>query len=417
MFRKLEPAVMKLLKGIRNWLLWCGRVFAREWNTVLHDQGVLVFFVVLPIIYPVIYTLIYNPEVLRDIDIIVVDQDRTARSRQLVRDASAAPAIRVYDYAADMPEARRWMAEGKAYGILYIPKDFGKEVGRFGQAHATFYCEMSLLLRYRDFMSALSDVQLKEIAEITQERKDMLGVAGTSLGGLPIENQAHMVGDTEQGFASFLMPGIIVLILQQAMLLGICMLGGASHERRRVNGGYDPTMVAGAPLSATVWGRTLCYFTFFLPFTIWILHWVPEIFSLPHVGEPSQYLLFIVPMLLATGFLGQTINYFVTDRESSFVVLVVSSVLFLFLTGLTWPRYASPGIWKVVGDFVPGVWGVQGFISISSTGGDISSNATQLWWMWGLTLFYFVTSMCVLRLVAHKARRLYGGVSTERPSR
>ncbi len=123
---------MKLLKGIRNWLLWCGRVFAREWNTVLHDQGVLVFFVVLPIIYPVIYTLIYNPEVLRDIDIIVVDQDRTARSRQLVRDASAAPAIHVYDYAADMPEARRWMAEGKAYGILYIPKDFGKEVGRFG---------------------------------------------------------------------------------------------------------------------------------------------------------------------------------------------------------------------------------------------------------------------------------------------
>lgn len=399
---------MKLFRGIRTWLLWCGRAFAREWNIALHDQGVMIFFLVLPIIYPIIYTLIYNPEVLRDIDIVVVDQDHTARSRQLVRDAAASPTIRVYDYAADMPEARRMMAEGKAYGILYIPKDFGKQVGRMSTAHATFYAEMSLLLRYRDFVSALADVQLKEIGDITQERKDMLGSAGSSLTGLPVDNQAHMVGDTEQGFASFLMPGIIVLILQQAMLLAICMLGGGSHERRRANGGIDPKMLVGAPLSATVWGRTLCYFTFILPFVIWILHWVPELFNLPHVGAPTEYLLFIVPMLLATGFFGQTINYFVRDRESSFIVVVVSSVLFLFLTGLTWPRYATPGFWRVIGDFVPGAWGVQGFISINSCGGTIATNMPQYLWMWGLTILYFFTSMLVLRVVARRAGRKYG---------
>lgn len=399
---------MKLFRGIRNWLLWCGRAFAREWNIALHDQGVMIFFLVLPIIYPIIYTLIYNPEVLRDIDIVVVDQDHTARSRQLVRDAAASPTIRVYDYAADMPAARRMVAEGKAFGILYIPRDFGKQVGRMSTAHATFYTEMSLLLRYRDFVSALADVQLKEIGDITQERRDMLGSAGSSLTGLPVENQAHMVGDTEQGFASFLMPGIIVLILQQAMLLAICMLGGGSHERRRANGGIDPKMLVGAPLSATVWGRTLCYFTFILPFVIWILHWVPEIFNLPHVGAPTEYLLFIVPMLLATGFMGQTINYFVRDRESSFIVVVVSSVLFLFLTGLTWPRYATPAVWRVLGDFVPGAWGVQGFISINSCGGTIATNMPQYLWMWGLTILYFFTSMLVLRVVARQAGRKYG---------
>ena len=86
MFRKLEPAVMKLLKGIRNWLLWCGRVFAREWNTVLHDQGVLVFFVVLPIIYPVIYTLIYNPEVLRDMKVNGAQRSKFTRFMKDVRD-------------------------------------------------------------------------------------------------------------------------------------------------------------------------------------------------------------------------------------------------------------------------------------------------------------------------------------------
>lgn len=396
---------MKLLRAIRNWLLWCGRTFAREWNTVLHDQGVAVFFFLLPIMYPIVYTLIYNPEVLRDIDVVVVDQDRTARSRQLVRDAVATPAIRIYDYAADMPEARRMVAEGKAYGILYIPRDYGKSIGRMEPAHVTLYCEMSLLLRYRDLMSAITDVQLKEIGDITRERKNMLGEAGSSLGGMPIDNEAHLVGVPEQGFASFVMPGIVVLILQQAMLIGICMLGGGSHERRRANGGIDPLLYAGAPASATVWGRTLCYFTAMLPFVIWILHWIPEIFSLPHVGSPVQYLLFIAPMLLATGFLGQTVNYFVTDRESSFIVVVISSVLFLFLTGLTWPRYAMPDIWYVVGNFVPATWGVQGFVSINSCGGTLADNMPQYLWMWGLTLLYFVTSMCMLRFADRRGLR------------
>lgn len=399
---------MKILKSIRNWLLWCGRVFAREWNIVLHDQGIIVFFVLLPLMYPIVYTLIYNPEVLRKIEVVVVDQDRTARSRRLVRDASAAPVFKVYDYVPDMAAARRIINENKAYAILYIPENFGKKIGRFENAHATLYVEMSLLLRYRDLMASVTEVQLKDINDITAERKDMVGLPAQNLGGLPVENRAHMLGDTEQGFASFIMPGIIVLILQQAMLLGICMLGGTAHERRRRNGGVDPLQLNAAPLSATVWGRTLCYFTFFVPFVIWILHWVPELFSLPHSGSAVQYLVFIAPMLLATGFFGQTVNGIVTDRESSFIIVVVSSVLFLFLTGLTWPRYASPDIWKVVGDFVPAVWGVQGFISINSCGGTIATNVTQYLWLWGLTAVYFVTSMLTLRYVAYRARRKYG---------
>ncbi len=51
-----------------------GRVFRNEFRLMLHDAGVLLFFVALPLLYPIVYTLIYNPEVLRKLPVAVVDE-------------------------------------------------------------------------------------------------------------------------------------------------------------------------------------------------------------------------------------------------------------------------------------------------------------------------------------------------------
>jgi ABC-2 type transport system permease protein len=393
---------MNIFKYIGRWFSGMARTYAAEWRAVLHDPGVLLFFVGLPLFYPIVYTLIYNTEVVRDLPIVVVDDCRTASSRKLVTDAAASPSIVIYDYAANMADARNVIAEGNAFGILQIPHDYGKKIGRMEPANATLYCEMSLLLRYRTLLSAFTDVQMKEISDVTADRVAMLGAAASGVsGGLPIENQANLLGDPEQGFASFVMPGILVLILQQSMVLGIVMLCGTSRERRRRNGGIDPSAVA-APTSAAIWGKTLCYSVFYIVPTIFLMHYIPVLFDLPHVGSATDYLLYMVPLLLASAMFGQTMAYFVTDRESSFIVMVFTSVIFLFLSGLTWPRFAMPQIWQWVGNFLPAVWGVQGFISINSNAGTLADNITGYHWLWGLTLLYFITSIVAQKLIAKR---------------
>jgi ABC-2 type transport system permease protein len=387
---------MNIFRYIRQWFTGLAQAHIREWRTVLHDPGVLIFFLGLPLLYPIVYTLIYNPEVVREIPIAVVDNCRTASSRKLVTDADAAPAVQIYDYATDMAQARRLVAEGKVYGILQIPADYGKKIGRMEPAHATLYCEMSLLLRYRALLAAFTDVQMKEITDITADRAAMLGSAGSSLSGLPIQNQAHMLGDTEQGFASFVMPGIVILILQQSMILGILMLSGTARERRRRNGGIDPEAVH-APASAVIWGKTLCYTVFYIAPTIFLLRYIPQIFDLPHIGNPVDYLLLALPLLLATSFFGQTLAHFINDRESAFVMFVFTSVIFLFLSGVTWPRYAMPQIWQWLGDIIPAVWAVQGFISINSNAGTLAENITPYHWLWLLTAIYFLTALLRVR--------------------
>ncbi len=371
-----------------------GRVFRNEFRLIVGDIGVLLFFIALPLAYPVIYTLIYNPEVVNKMPVAVVDDSRTMQSRDFVRKASASPAIDIYAYCNDMAEARRLMADGDVFGIMEIPRDYARCIGRGETAHVSFFCDMSLLLRYRTFAAALTDLQLNVISDITGDKIDAAGLGSLTGGGTPMlfESKSNFLGDSEQGFASFIIPGIVILILQQSMLLGVCMLGGTSRERRSRNRGIDPLQIQ-APATATVWGKALAYTVFYIPLTIYVMRFIPEMFDLPHYGNPVDYLLFIFPMLLATAFLGQGLNVIIKERETVFVVIVFTSVVFLFLSGLTWPRYAMSTLWTWAGNCIPATWGVDGFIKINSNAATLPEVGNDFSALWILSAIYMLFAL------------------------
>ena len=384
-----------------NWFKSLFRVWRRETHLVFTDIGVLLFFFALPLAYPIVYTLIYNPEVVKKIDTVVVDNCRTAESRELVRHLGATQGFNIVGYAADMQEAKRAWMEKKVYGVLEIPNDYDRKIGRGEQAVCSFYSDMSLLLRYRQYLFSLTDLQMEEVSRITARRLADGGLLTSSISGLPVNTQANFLGDVSQGFASFVMPGIVVLILQQSLLLGITMIAGTAADRRRKNRGYDPLDYEAGTL-ATVLGKSLCYMMVYIPMSFYILDIIPWMFSLPHIGHIRDFMPLIFVMLLATTFLGQTLQVFVRERESSLLVIVFTSVVFLFLSGLTWPRYAFSPFWKMISDFVPATWGMEAFIRINSNGSSLADVGQYYSWLWGLTGVYFVTAV-ILRHFTSKA--------------
>ena len=380
---------MSTIKHITNWFRSLFLVWRREFKLVFTDPGVLLFFFALPTLYPVVYTLIYNPEIVQELPVAVVDNCRTGESRQLARMIDATQSMHVIGYATDLQEARRWMNSHDCFAIIEIPHDYSKRIGRGEQAVVPFYAEMSLLLRYRAMLASLTDLSLANGADIRATTLAAAGLSGSGESTNPVNTEAHFLGDPDQGFASFVIPGIVVLILQQSLILGVTMLGGGAAERRRRNGGIDPLRIP-ASATATAIGKALCYVVLYLPLTIYILHYVPEMFALPHNGSPLDAILFILPMLLASIFLGMIFQVFVTERESSMLVIVFTSVIFLFLSGLTWPRYAMNWFWTLMGDCVPATWGVEGFIRINSNGGTLAQNAHPYMMLWILTGVYFI---------------------------
>ncbi|MBD5176004.1 MAG: ABC transporter permease [Bacteroides sp.] len=377
--------------------------FLREFNLVRRNQGILVFLLLLPLAYPLIYSLIYNPEVVRDVPIVVVDHDRTPKSRELVRRLDATQGIKSIGYALDLSEARKAMNEHKVYGILEIPEGFDRNIGRMEEGNAVMYCEMSLLLRYKAILVGCTDVMLDMGADITTERIESVApLAETIATGDLLGISNVNMGNIEGGFDSFIMPGVLILILQQALMLAVGICGGTLRERPELGG----SIIQGSILTSMI-ARMSVFLIFMIVPTIYVIHYVPLIFRFPMAGNVFHELMFITPMLIATIFWGFILQGIVRERESVFLIWVVTSIIFLFLSGLTWPRYAMSAPWLFLSDCVPATWGLEGFIRMNTNGASIAQAGHDYIHLWILTGIYGVLAYCVQRWVQRPAIR-YG---------
>ena len=208
------------------WFVQVLRVCGRELLLVFRDTGVVIFFLLLNALYPVLYSIIYNPEVVRDEPIVVVDDNRTQESRDFVRRINATQEVAVVGYAANMQEAQEAMYNKSCYGILHIPRDFGQNVGREEQTHVSLYCDMSVMMRYKAFFTALSNVTLA----LGSERMEAVVKPVLNMSGSIVESRQVPVGNSAMGIGSAVLLFILPLVLQQSMILGIAMLHGGSIE-------------------------------------------------------------------------------------------------------------------------------------------------------------------------------------------
>lgn len=373
-------------------------VYCREFKLVMHDAGIIIFFLFLPLVYPIIYSTIYNPELVKNVPVVVVDNDRTPLSRDLVRNLNACDEAWVIGYAANLPEARRAMNEKKCYAILEIPEGFNKKVNNNEAGNTVLYCDMSLLLRYRGFVVATANLMGHYSTTLLTEKIDnVLPLAETIVTGDPMAINNIPMGNIRNGFDSFIMPGVLIIIIQQVIVLALGMAGGARRESPHLTGYSSYNMAPSVLL--TMIAQALCYLTILLVPIMFVAHYVPLIFKFPMLGNTWEIFAFLTPMVLASMGLGYAIQGFVTERENILVIWVMTSLIFLLLSGLIWPRYDLYPVWKVLSDICPSTWGVEGFVKMNSNGASLSQVADCYRNLWIATAGWWFVGWCVRKWI------------------
>ncbi len=367
----------------------------QEFKHIFRDEAVVIFFVVLAIVYPPLYSLIYNPEVVRDEAVAVVDDSHSELSRRFVRDLDASPDVKVAAYAHDMEEARELMATKKCYGILYFPADFETEVMRGNQGHVSLYCDMSVMMRYKAMLTALTNVQMETCSRLQGNKSFNI----ISLDGGLVDSRQVPLGNTAMGIASAVLPFILVYVLQQGMIMGIAMLHAGSMGRRRRGRGIDRLDEVKATPGAMLMGKTLVHLFYYLLPAIFALHIVPIIFKFPMNGNFLEIAMIMFPFLIASSLFGQIIRVFVNNREGVFLILAFTSVIFVFLTGVSWPHYQIAPYWDVLSKMIPAYWASTAYVQMQVGGASLSQMSDIYIALWGLVVLYFIVAYLVELLV------------------
>lgn len=218
---------------------------------------------------------------------VVVDDSHSSLSREYLRKVDATPDIQIVSYCADMEEAKQMLKNRRAYGIIYIPSDFSDNIAKGKQTQVSIYCDMSGLLYYKSMLLANTAVSLDMNRDIKIARSGNTTDRQDEITAYPIEYEEISIFNPTAGFAAFLIPAVLVLIIQQTLLLGIGLAAGTARENNRfkdlvpINRHYNGTL-------RIVLGKGLSYFLVYILVAFYVLYVVPRLFSLNQIGQPSS---------------------------------------------------------------------------------------------------------------------------------
>jgi ABC-2 type transport system permease protein len=387
---------MSIFRNVHEALTDAAFIWREEMRQVVKDEGVLIFFILVPLFYPLLYSWIYNNETVRDVPVAVVDQSHTSRSRQFLRMCEASPDVHLAYYAQDLDEARSLVSRQLVRGIYLLPADFDDRLSRMEQATVSGYCDMSLMLTYKAIYQTAQYVSMEMGSQLRTRLSGSYTTREEVIAARPLDYADVPIFSPSGGYGSFVLPAVLILILQQTLVLGIGLSAGTAREQNRyrqlipVNRHYNG-------IFRIVGGKALAYLMIYAIMGIWLVAVVPRLFNFPHLATWQSLLAIMVPYILACIFFGMVVSCIVRYRENVMLLMVFISVPLLFVTGVSWPQSNMPAFWQGVSWVFPSTFGVRAYVRMNSMGATLGDVITEYRVLWLQTFIYFCLACAVYR--------------------
>ncbi|SFP30100.1 ABC transporter permease [Variovorax sp. 770b2] len=340
--------------------------FAAAWRdtalAVLRDKGVLLIMLLAPIIYGFFYPWPYGTQAVTRVPVAVVDEDHSGLSRQIARFAMANPRLDVRLVTSDVHEAQQALWRGEIEGYALLPSDLKRNVIRGRSAVVTIegngaYALLNKAVLY-GFSEAVGTVSAG--VEIRKLQAGGQGAVQAARSRSPLNTQLVALFNPTEGYGSYVVPAVALLILQQTLLMGAAMLAGTWAEAGRLRAGMGAWFGRLAALSAFGFLSGLFYFG-----------WVFFLQDYPRGGNPFGALVllfFYVPAICTVGLL---LGCWFRDRERALQVLLFTALPMAFVSGFSWPVEALPGPLQVLRWVFPSTAGIQASLRLNQMGAPL----------------------------------------------
>lgn len=395
-----ETLLHRIREGIKDMCY----IWAKEMRQSFTDEGVLIFFILVPILYPLLYSWAYSNEVVREVPVAVVDLSHSHQSRQFIRQFDASPETKVAYFCTSLEEARALVGKQVVHGVLYFPTDFQTRTMRMEQTQVGVYCDMSLMLTYKAIYQTATSIASNMNSKIQialsgnfTDREDEITTQPLAFEEVPLFNPTG-------GYGSFLIPCVLILIIQQTLLLGIGLTAGTAHDTKQ-HQSQVPISRHHNGIFRIVLGKSLAYFMIYAVISAYLVLVVPKIFGFTSLLSGGSLLALMLPYILSCIFFGMMLSCLVRHRENVLLLVVFSSIPFLFMAGISWPQSNIPGVWRSIAMLIPSTFGVQGFVRLNTMGATLADIKVEYQALWILTLVYFLATCIVYRFQIVSARR------------
>lgn len=351
-------------------------ILKREIRNVSKDSSLFLILLLAPILYAFMYGSIYLNKGEEKVRLALIDNDGTAISRTLTQQLNSTPMIEIVP-SSNISEAQEMMFQGEVQGYFYIQSGFEKNIFSLKQTNVNLVLNASRFLPSSDLLSTATKVCLTVGAGVrkTYFNKQGMGEDEAMKMTNPINMDYRPLYNSSMTYGAFLLPGLLAIILQQTLLIGVAAAFTSEREEKKLLSLYQ---LSRQNISKMIFGKSLLYFVVFMIFGFFFSVVNFSVFDVEVRGNYFD-LAVVSALFIATIIVfGMLIGSFFKTKLFAFQVLVFSSYPIFLITGYSMPYQALPRFVQILSDMLPTSPFLKIYISIVQAGGSLSDNLSSV---------------------------------------
>ncbi len=317
-------------------------IFRKEFLHITRDRSTLMVALSIPIFQMVLFGFI--DQTVRDVPTVVVDQDATRESRELIDQLRATGTFEITRITANPREAREEITAGRARVGVVIPPDYHDKRSRGTGAKVLVLIDGSDSTVSAQALGAVTgiaaNVSLEEIAQ---------GRGGGASLEPPLSTQPIVLFNPDGRTANYIIPGLVAIMLQIVAIV----LTAIAIVRERERGTLEQLLVTPIDPLGLMLGKLAPYLVIGILETAAILAVMRFGFSVPIRGN----LVFLFAMALIYLFALLALGLFISTRtETQAQAQQMAQFFFLpsiFLSGYIFPTAGLPLPLYAIGRILP----------------------------------------------------------------
>ncbi|MDH5828127.1 ABC transporter permease [Sphingobacterium faecium] len=292
-----------------------------------------------PVLYGVLVGAVYQKGKVTDLPIIVVDEDRSPLSQQLITMFNESEVIYVAAILPDAFNAKQEALNKEATVVVQIPKNFDADVNYNRPTELTFFVNASntLTSNYASMAANVCAATLKAGIQIKAQQKKGVPEYIATQQYEPFKTTIIRQNIKSGNYLYFMLPGVLLTVLQQVMMLALALSFASEFEK----GTFANLVSKSSNVLLLIFVKIAPYLI--MSVGIYILYYGFSIFyRMPLEVHMGPFLLGSLLFLLAVSFIGILVSILIPSQLKATEILMVIATPSFILSGFTWPLSQMP---------------------------------------------------------------------------
>jgi len=380
------------------------KIFIREIERIISKRTLYMMILVMPTILFIFIGYIYKKEVIRDIPVGLINNDKSVLAGKFSRAIDAASGLKFIDQYNNMDEMLKAFMKGEIQGGIFVPDDFEKNIKSNKFSSIVVYKNSANIIIdnmiTKDALTVIKTFSAGAVLKKVQSKGKTFNEAVNIIN--PVRIDTRSLYNPYYSYSNYLAPGLIWFTLQMLIMMSTVLIISAEFTK---NTYHELLKISNNEILLIYFGKAIPHILLQFINSMIILGIIFPLFNIHITRNIFDLILFSLLFITLTVSIALMISsWFHDELFATELTVFINTPTFIF-SGITFPTWSMPDFFRYIAEALPFTHFITGFTKLSVMNAELSDL--------GNTIIYFILLIIITVIgtvigIKYKTKKYYG---------